>query len=75
MGSARGVEVHSGFVRKGLRSHVLLAACRSHELAYEETKTRRGVFTEALLKTLEDIGIDELTYATLINHMPPLSSG
>ena len=73
-GSERGTEVHSGFARKGLKSHVLLAACRSQELAYE--RTSRGAFTVALLKTLTDIGIDKLTYATLFDHwMPPLSSG
>ena len=72
-GLERGIKVHSGFARKGLRSHVLLAACRSQELAYE--RTMRGVFTVALLKTLMDIGIDNLTYATLFDRMPPLSSG
>ena len=62
--------VHSGFARKDLRSHVLLAACRSQELAGERT---RGAFTVALLKILMDVGIDKLTYATLIDHwMPPL---
>ena len=70
--SGRGTEVHSGFARKGLRSHVLLAACHSQELAYE--RTSRGVFTVALLKTLMDNGI-ELTYATLFDRMPLLSSG
>ena len=71
--SGRGTVVHSGFARKGLRSHVLLAACHSQELAYE--RTSRGVFTVVLLKTLMDIGIDKLTYATLFDRMPPLSSG
>ena len=71
--SERGTEVDSGFARKGLRSHVLLAACRSQELAYE--RTDRGLFTVALLKTLMDIGIDKLTYATLFDRMPFLSSG
>ena len=71
----RGTEVHSGFARKGLRSHVLLAACHSQESAYE--RTSRGVFTVALLETLmhPNIGIDKLTYATLLDQIPPLSSG
>ena len=69
----RGVEIPSGFVRKGLRSHVLLAACHSEKSAYE--RTSRGVFTVALIDTLADIGIDNLTYATLLDQMPPLSSG
>ena len=67
--SGRGME---GFACKGLRSHVLLAACHSQELAYEHMS--RGVFTVALLETLMDIGIDRLTYATLLSQMPPLSS-
>ena len=74
MGLGRGTEVHSGFARIGLRSHVLLAACRSQELAYE--RTSRGLFTVALLKTLMDIGIGKLTYASLFDQwMPALSSG
>jgi hypothetical protein len=71
--SGRGTEVLSSSARKGLRSHVLLAACHSQELAYE--RTSRGVFTVALLETLMKIGIDKLTYATLLDRMPPLSSG
>jgi hypothetical protein len=69
----RGVEIPSGFVRKGLRSHVLLAACHSEKSAYE--RTSRGLFTVALIDTLADIGIDNLTYTTLLDQMPPLSSG
>jgi hypothetical protein len=72
-GLERGTKVHSGFAHKGLRSHVLLAACRSQELAYE--RTSRGVFTVALLETLVNIGIGKLTYATLLGGMPPLYSG
>ena len=53
-------------------SHVLLAACSPLEFAYE--RASRGVFTVALRKTLVDIGIDRLTYATLLSQMPPLSS-
>jgi hypothetical protein len=73
--SGRGTRVHSGFAHQGLRSHILLAACHSQELAYE--RTSRGVFTVALLKTLVHNGIDKLTYATLFDpsRMPPLSSG
>ena len=69
----RGSQVHSGFARRGLRSHVLLAASRAEELAYE--RTSRGVFTVALLKTLKDVGIDKLTYASLLQRMPHLPNG
>ena len=67
----RGATVKSGFARKGLRSHVLLAACQSQESAYERTSSQRGVFTLALLDTLIAIGIDKLTYATLFDLRMP----
>ena len=73
--SGRASEFHYGFARKGLRSHVLVAACHSRGLAYERTDSLRGVFTMALLETLEKTGIDNLTYATLLSEMGPLSSG
>ena len=69
----RGVKIPSGFVRKGLRSHILLAACESEKLAYE--RMNRGVFTVALIDTLADIGIDNLTYTSVLDMMPHLSSG
>ena len=70
---ASNFQLESGFVR-GLRSHLLLAACHSRHLAYE--RMGRGVFTVALLKILMDIGINKLTYASLFDRwMPPLSSG
>jgi len=67
----RGTKVPSGFARNGLMSHVLLAACHSQELAYE--RTSRGLFTAALLETLVKIGIDNLTYTTLLSLMPSLA--
>ena len=69
----RKTEVHSGFAHKGLRSHILLAACHSQGSAYE--RTSRGLFTVALLDTLVDCGINNLTYATLLSQMPRLSNG
>ena len=67
--SSRGIEVHSGAARKGLISHVLLAASRSQGSAFER------VFTVALLKILVGIGIDRLTYTTLFDRILPLSRG
>lgn len=70
-----GTRVYSDFARNRnvLQSHVLLAACRSEELAFE--RTNGGLFTNALLKTLKDTGIDKLTYASLLNKMPTLAGG
>ena len=68
-----GSMVHSGFAHRGLRSHVLLAACGAEELAYE--RTSRGMFTGALLKTLVEIGLDKLTYTGLIQQISHLSTG
>ena len=69
-GLERGIKIQSGFARKSYRSHVLLAACHSEDLAVE--RTSRGLFTDALLKTLKHIGIDKLKYTTLLDRMPPL---
>ena len=66
----RAIEAKSGFA---LDSHVLLAACHSTEKAFE--RTGRGLFTDALLKTLKFIGIDKLKYNTLLNQMPLLGHG
>jgi hypothetical protein len=67
-----GSVVHSGFARQIFRSHILLAACRSQEFAYERTSR---VFPVALLKALVDIGIDKMVYVTLFDlRMPPLFS-
>ena len=71
--SSKVSKVHSDFARRGLRSHVLLAASRAEELAYE--RASRGVFTTVILKTLVDIGVDKLTYADLLKRMPHLPRG
>ena len=72
-GLGRGAKFHPGFARSGLRSHVLLAACHSGETAFE--RTGRGLFTEALLKTLKLFGIGKLKYNTLLDQMQPLGHG
>jgi hypothetical protein len=56
-----------GFARKGLNSHVLLAACTQKEQAREQSG--RGNFTKAILQTIEAIGADKLTYASLLERM------
>ncbi|KAH7923100.1 hypothetical protein BV22DRAFT_1130887 [Leucogyrophana mollusca] len=58
--------------QSGRLSHVLLAACGADELAREENG--RGVFTLALIEALKRFGADKLTYAELLQRLPPLSA-
>ncbi|KAH0832379.1 hypothetical protein J3R83DRAFT_13411 [Lanmaoa asiatica] len=51
----------------GLQSHVLLAACGEKELAYEHEG--RGLFTTALLETLKNCAIDDLTYSAVLERI------
>jgi hypothetical protein len=63
----RASSTAAGFARKGLNSHVLLAACTQKEQAREQSG--RGNFTKAILQTIEAIGADKLTYASLLERM------
>lgn len=65
--ATRGSSTAAGFARKGLESHVLLAACTQKEQAREQSG--RGNFTKAILQTIEAIGADKLTYASLLERM------
>ncbi|KZV62929.1 hypothetical protein PENSPDRAFT_657741 [Peniophora sp. CONT] len=66
-GQDRASAVAPGFAKAGIRSHVLLAACREDERAHE---TRgRGDFTRALLDTLWDIEVHKITYRELMEHI------
>ncbi|CAG8685517.1 5092_t:CDS:2, partial [Acaulospora colombiana] len=67
---ARSIAVPTTFQYNGVASHVLLAACAANELAIEEGG--RGAFTRALLKTINDIGYQNLTYEEFIRHLPTL---
>ncbi|KIM41893.1 hypothetical protein M413DRAFT_445103 [Hebeloma cylindrosporum] len=58
--------------RRGLASHVLLAACRPSELARE--KDERGAFTTTLLKLLREVPPHELRYCDILHKIGPLSS-
>ncbi|KAG8679082.1 hypothetical protein FRC09_019273 [Ceratobasidium sp. 395] len=62
--------ISKGFANQDLRSHVLLAACGSEELAYETDGI--GDFTAALLKTLKQFGADKTTYKGCIERLPTL---
>jgi len=59
------------FLYRGMTSHVLLAACRAKELAYEVQG--KGVFTTALLKLLHEVGPQNLTYDSLLRRLPRLT--
>lgn len=72
MGKTRSTSIPTKFLQTNLRSHVLLAACGSDELAYENTKIRRGAFTTALMQTLIAAGVDKLTYMGLMDRLPTL---
>jgi len=67
----RGGRVGSGFSGKLHSSHVLLAACRREENAFdhEDPKTNRGYFTTHLLDVLESIDVRCLTYNSLIHKL------
>ncbi|KAH7921890.1 hypothetical protein BV22DRAFT_1131900 [Leucogyrophana mollusca] len=67
----RAIAPATGFAQSGLLSHVLLAACGADELAREENK--QGVFTSALIEALK-FGAHKLTYAELLQRLPPLST-
>jgi hypothetical protein len=69
-GGHRSTSIAPGFLRSGLRSHVLLAACGAEENAKEELG--RGYFTKRLLATLEAVGADKVTYADLVQQIPSL---
>lgn len=54
----------------GSKSHVLLAACRESEVAFETDG--HGAFTRALLDTLRTIPTDTVTYQDLIRRLPAI---
>jgi hypothetical protein len=68
----RGSYSAQGFLKSGLRSHVLISACGAEETAKEEKG--RGYFTKRLLAALEEVGADKITYTGLIQQIPCLST-
>ena len=63
--------IASGFLQHRRSCYILLAACGAKEFAYEEQE--KGVFTTALLKTLSLVGVKNVTYANLLQRLPPLT--
>jgi hypothetical protein len=68
-GHDRGTKYEPGFLHKGLRSHVFLAACSAKEKAFEDSINKQGAFTHALLSLLEVVSADQLTYAELLGRI------
>jgi hypothetical protein len=69
-GGTRGNAITPGFLKCGLRSHVLLSACGAEEEAKENLG--RGYFTKNLLDTLQVVGADKVTYVDLVQRIPCL---
>ncbi|KAF8752589.1 Caspase domain [Rhizoctonia solani] len=61
---------------QGMHSHVLLAACSSKGLAYEDLDDipHHGYFTKALLKVLRTVGPTRLTYKSCIQQLPRIEA-
>jgi len=75
--SSRAGNAAAGFERKGLRSHMMIAACSHSELAREcyvvlEGKTR-GQFTVALLALFRREGVDKLAYNEIRSRLNPMT--
>ncbi|VDB92292.1 unnamed protein product [Peniophora sp. CBMAI 1063] len=66
----RDLKAAAGFANAGTRSHVLLAACRETEIAYEGDS--RGLFTQALVGTLKKVPTDKTSYSDLIRCIPDI---
>lgn len=69
--ATRGARVPVGFVNKGVRSHILLAACSADELAKEEKG--HGCFTSAFLALLKNAGAEQLTYVETLDKMEQIA--
>ena len=64
------ISVPTGFMYKTMSSHVLLAACRQDELAWESSSTEQishGAFTTCLVKQLYQEDLGHVTYSTLLD--------
>ena len=64
---SRGSKPSAQFRHDGSRSHVLISACGSTELAKESNG--HGNFSTALLKLLRTISPDKLRYCDILTHM------
>ncbi|KIM78106.1 hypothetical protein PILCRDRAFT_603652 [Piloderma croceum F 1598] len=65
--TSAGSKIAAGFVQKGLKSHVLLAACSALQKAREDE--RGGYFTSAFLALAQKEGVDKLVYSDVLYRM------
>jgi hypothetical protein len=67
--------VPSGLHHKDASTHILLAACREEEVAYETISAQGqayGVFTRDLVKQLHQVAHGRITYSALFDALPDL---
>ncbi|KAK7461776.1 hypothetical protein VKT23_008208 [Stygiomarasmius scandens] len=69
--------IADGFRYKAMSSHVLLAACKQEQVAYEsrsEGGDACGAFTSALVGRLRQLSLCHATYSDLIDGLPELTN-
>ncbi|RXW20808.1 hypothetical protein EST38_g5036 [Candolleomyces aberdarensis] len=77
--AARGLVSARGFAVRGMKSHILLAACSANEEAREDFKPAsglppiaRGRFTTALLELFQTVPPNQITYAEVLTKILPI---
>ena len=67
--TARSIALDSALkVKSGLIPPLILSSCSSGEKAFEDQKSGHGYFTKALLKTIEDSGVQNFrTFSEVLN--------
>lgn len=69
-GRAGKSSIPKGFRYQFMESHILLAACRDNQIAFETTSEQgvcRGRFSESLLRTLSLLTLEKTTYTDLMD--------
>jgi hypothetical protein len=67
--------IPTGFRNKFMDSHVLLAACKPEQYAFESASGEghpRGFFTYNLVRQLREVTLDQVTYSDLSDLMPQM---
>ena len=74
---SRAGNIAAGSDYKGLRSHMLIAACgrseTAREIYFDLEKIHRGQFTVALLALFRREGLDKLTYTDIHSRLNPMT--
>jgi hypothetical protein len=69
------IDIPTGFLDKTMSSHVLLAACRPNQIAFENSSVGdivRGAFTRSLVKLLYEADLTQVTYSEVPALLPEL---